>query len=50
MRNEWHMVSRKTWREESTGDLQRRWENNIKMECDEAGCQIADWIDLAEGT
>jgi hypothetical protein len=26
------------------GDRQRRWENNIKMDCDEAGCRVVDWI------
>ena len=28
--------------------LRRRWENNIKMELQEAGCGGMDWIELAQ--
>ena len=26
----------------------RRWEDNIKMDLREVGCDTSDWIDLAE--
>ena len=26
----------------------RRWEDNIKMDLRELGCDLGDWIDLAE--
>ena len=26
----------------------RRWEDNIKMDLQEMGCEIMDWIDLAQ--
>jgi hypothetical protein len=26
----------------------RRWENNIKMDLQEVGCEGMDWIDVAE--
>jgi hypothetical protein len=26
-----------------------RWENNIKMNLQEFGCEAIDWIDLAQG-
>ena len=29
------------------GRPKRRWENNIKMDLQEAGCEGMDWIDLA---
>ena len=28
--------------------LRRRWEDNIKMDLREVGCNRGDWIDLAE--
>ena len=30
------------------GRSRRRWENNIKMDLREVGCDPGDWIDLAE--
>ena len=30
------------------GRLRRRWENNIKMDLEEAGCGDMDWIELAQ--
>jgi len=29
------------------GRLRRRWENNIKMDLQEVGCGVMDWIELA---
>jgi hypothetical protein len=26
----------------------RRWEDNIKMDIQEVGCEVMDWIDLAQ--
>ena len=31
----------------SLGRPTRRWEDNIKIDIQEVGCGIADWIDLA---
>jgi hypothetical protein len=30
------------------GRLRRRWEDNIKMDLQEVGCGVLDWIELAE--
>jgi hypothetical protein len=32
------------------GRSRRRWENNIKMDLQEVGCEGRDWIDLAQNT
>jgi len=29
------------------GRARRRWENNIKMDLQEVGCGVVDWIELA---
>jgi hypothetical protein len=31
------------------GRPRRKWEDNIKMDLQEMGCDGMDWIDLAEG-
>ena len=31
------------------GRPRRRWENNIKMDLQEVGCEGTDWIELAQG-
>ena len=30
------------------GRRRRRWEGNIKMDIQEVGCEVVDWIDLAQ--
>ena len=30
------------------GRPRRRWEDNIKMDLQEVGCGVMDWIDLAQ--
>jgi len=30
------------------GRPRRRWEDNIKMDLQEVGCDVTDWIDLAQ--
>ena len=30
------------------GRPRRRWEDNIKIDLQEAGCGVIDWIDLAQ--
>ena len=30
------------------GKLRRRWEDNIKMDLQEVGCEDTDWVDLAQ--
>jgi hypothetical protein len=32
------------------GRHRRRWEDNIKMSLQEAGCGVMDWIELAQDT
>ena len=32
----------------SLGRPRRRWEDNIKMDLKEVGCDAGDWIDLAQ--
>jgi hypothetical protein len=34
-------------RERPLGRTRRRWENNIKMDLQELGCGVIDWIELA---
>ena len=34
------------WRQ--LGRARRRWEDNIKMDLQEVGCGVMDWIDLAQ--
>jgi len=38
----------KTERKRSLGRPKRRWEDNIKMELQEVGCGVLDWIELAQ--
>jgi hypothetical protein len=35
-------------RKKPLGRPRHRWEDNIKMDLQEVGCGIMDWIDLAE--
>ena len=35
-------------RKKSLGRHRRRLEDNIKMDLQEVGCMVTDWIDLAE--
>ena len=30
------------------GRLRRRWEDNIKMDLEEVGCEVMDWTELAQ--
>jgi hypothetical protein len=30
------------------GRTRRRWEDNIKMDLQEVGCRVMDWIELAQ--
>jgi len=30
------------------GRPRRRWEDNIKMDLQEVGCEVMDWIELAQ--
>ena len=32
------------------GRPQRKWEDNIKMDLQEVGCEIMDWIELVQDT
>ena len=35
-------------RKRPLGTPRRRWENNIKMDLHDVGCEGMDWIDLAQ--
>jgi hypothetical protein len=35
--------------ERPLGRHRPRWEDNIKMDLQEVGCEVVDWIDLAQG-
>ena len=37
-----------TWAKETTGETQSKWEDNIKMDLQEVGCEGMDWIELAQ--
>ena len=40
------------WRSEERRQFGRprlRWEDNIKMDLQEVGCEVMDWIELAQG-
>ena len=37
-----------TWGKESLGRPGHRWEDNIKMDLQEVGCECMDWIELAQ--
>jgi hypothetical protein len=36
------------WGKETTGEIRRRWEDNIKMDPQEVGCEGMEWIELAQ--
>jgi hypothetical protein len=46
---EWrvHGFGGETWGKETTGISRRRWEDNIRMDFQEVGCEGMDWIGLA---
>jgi hypothetical protein len=33
---------------ESRGRPRRRWEDNIKMDLEEVGCGVVDWVELIQ--
>jgi hypothetical protein len=33
----------------SLGRPRRRWDDNLKMDFQEVGCAVMDWIELAQG-
>ena len=33
---------------DTTGEPRRRWEDNIKMDLQEVGCGVMDWIELLQ--
>jgi hypothetical protein len=38
----------KTWGKETTWELGRRWEDNIKIDIQEVGCGFKDWVELSQ--
>ena len=38
----------KSERKRPLGRPRRRWEDNIKLDIQEMGCECMDWIDLAQ--
>ena len=47
-RNAYRILVGKPEGKRHLGRPRRRWENNIKMELREAGCDPREWIDLVE--
>ena len=47
-RNAYRILVGKPEEKRSLGRLRRRWEDNIKMDLREVGCDPGDWIALAE--
>ena len=47
-RNAYRVLVRKSEGKRSLGRPRRRWEDNIKMDLREVGCDPGDWIYLAE--
>ena len=47
-RNAYRVLVGKPESKRALGRPRRRWEDNIKMDLREVGCDPRDWIDLAE--
>ena len=47
-RSAYRVLVGKPERKRSLGRPRRRWEDNIKMDLREVGCDPGEWIDLAE--
>jgi len=37
-----------TWEKRPLGRPRCRWEDNIQMDLQEVGCEVMDWIELAQ--
>jgi hypothetical protein len=44
----YRVLVEKTEEKRPMGRPRRRWEDNIKMDLQEVGCGVVDWIELAE--
>jgi len=44
----YRVLVEKTEGREPLGRPRRRWEDNIKMDLQQVGCECMDWIDVAE--
>jgi hypothetical protein len=49
-KNAYKILVRRLTRKRSLGTPKCRWEDNIKMDLKEIGCQGMDWIHLAQDT
>jgi len=47
-RGAYRVLVRKSEGKRQIGRLRRRWEDNIKMDLQELGCGVMDWIELAQ--
>ena len=47
-RNAYRVLVGKPEGKSTLGRPRRRWEDNIKMDFREGGCDSGDWVDLAE--
>ena len=47
-RNVYRVLVRRPEGKRPSGRQKRRWEDNIKMDLREVGCNPGEWIDLAE--
>ena len=47
-RNAYRVLVGRTEGKRPSGRPRRRWEDNVKMDLREVGCDAGDWIDLAQ--
>ena len=47
-RNAYRVLVGKPWGKRPLGRSRRRWDDNIKMDLREVGCDSGEWMDLAE--
>jgi hypothetical protein len=47
-RGVYRILVRKPERKRPLGRPRRRWEDNIKMDRQEVGCGVVDWVELAQ--
>jgi hypothetical protein len=48
MRNAYRLLVGKSYRKKPLGRHRRRWEDNIRMDHKEIGCERVDWLHLAQ--
>jgi hypothetical protein len=46
--NAYYILIRKSERKRPLGRCRRKWEDNIKINVNETGCEILGWIELTQ--